>query len=76
MARACEVCGRKGLLGNKVARRGAPKRKGGAGRKITGVTRRKAQVNLQRVRAIVDGAPRIIRVCTRCLKAGKVMKAA
>jgi len=63
-------------LGNKVARRGAPKRRGGAGRKITGITRRKFQVNLQRVRVVVDGTPKILRVCTRCLKAGKVIKAA
>jgi len=76
MARACDICGRSGILGNKVARRGAPKRRGGAGRKITGITRRKFQVNLQRVRVMVDGTPKILRVCTRCLKAGKVIKAA
>jgi large subunit ribosomal protein L28 len=27
------------------------------------------------VRAIVDGSPRRVYVCTRCLKAGKVQKA-
>jgi large subunit ribosomal protein L28 len=29
---------------------------------------------VQRVRAIVNGAPRRIHVCTACLKAGKVQK--
>ena len=27
-----------------------------------------------RVRAIVDGTPKRVNVCTRCLKAGKVVK--
>jgi large subunit ribosomal protein L28 len=38
-------------------------------------TRRRFNPNLQKVRAIVDGAPRRIQVCTRCLKAGKITKA-
>ncbi len=39
-------------------------------------TKRTWKPNLQRVRAIVDGSPRRIKVCTSCLKAGKVKKAA
>ena len=39
-------------------------------------TKRRFNPNLQKVRAIVDGAPRRIYACTRCLKAGKVTKAA
>ncbi len=31
--------------------------------------------NLQRVKAIVDGSPRRIMVCTRCLRSGKVQRA-
>ncbi|NMB42218.1 MAG: 50S ribosomal protein L28 [Firmicutes bacterium] len=31
--------------------------------------------NIQKVRAIVDGVPRRIKVCTRCLKSGKVKRA-
>jgi large subunit ribosomal protein L28 len=31
--------------------------------------------NLQRVKAIVDGAPRRVMVCTRCLRSGKVQRA-
>jgi large subunit ribosomal protein L28 len=38
-------------------------------------TKRRFEPNLQKVRAIVDGAPRRVYVCTRCLKAGKVQKA-
>jgi large subunit ribosomal protein L28 len=39
-------------------------------------TKKRTLPNLQRVRALVDGAHTHIRVCTRCLKAGKVTKAA
>lgn len=39
-------------------------------------TKRTWQPNLQRVRAVVSGAPKRIKVCTSCLKAGKVQKSA
>jgi large subunit ribosomal protein L28 len=38
-------------------------------------TRRRFDPNLQKVRIIVKDAPRREYVCTRCLKAGKVLKA-
>ena len=39
-------------------------------------TRKWQQVNLQRVRATLDGEVRYRRACTRCIRAGKVVKAA
>ncbi|HEX3946060.1 MAG TPA: L28 family ribosomal protein, partial [Acidimicrobiales bacterium] len=30
--------------------------------------------NIQRVRALVDGAPKRLHVCTSCIRAGKVTK--
>ena len=74
MARKCDICGREAQNGNSIARRGAPKRTGGAGRKITGITHRKFRLNLQKVRAVIDGTPQRIKVCTRCLRSGKVTK--
>jgi len=38
-------------------------------------TKRRFDPNLQRLRIVVDGAPRRAYVCTRCLKSGKVTKA-
>jgi large subunit ribosomal protein L28 len=38
-------------------------------------TKRRFEPNLQRVRILVNGAARRVRVCTRCLKSGKVEKA-
>jgi large subunit ribosomal protein L28 len=39
-------------------------------------TRRRFEPNLQSVRALVNGVARRVKVCTRCLKAGKIIKAA
>jgi large subunit ribosomal protein L28 len=39
-------------------------------------TKKRTLPNLQRVHAVVDGSHTHLRVCTRCLKAGKVTKAA
>jgi large subunit ribosomal protein L28 len=38
-------------------------------------TKRRFNPNLQKVRALIDGTPKRVYVCTRCLKAGKVTKA-
>ena len=40
------------------------------------VTPRRFEPNLQKVRAIVNGGVRRLRVCTRCLRSNKVVKAA
>ena len=40
------------------------------------VTPRRFEPNLQRVRALVNGGIQRLRVCTRCLRSGKVVKAA
>lgn len=74
MSRVCEICGKRPSAGRIITRRGLAKKKGGVGRKITGVTRRRFLPNLQTVRAIINGATRRIKVCTACLKAGKVVK--
>ena len=40
------------------------------------VTARRFEPNLQKVRALVNGGIRRLRVCTRCLRSNKVTKAA
>jgi len=76
MARVCDICGRKTRSGGQITRRGLAKSKGGVGLKTTGHSLRKFKPNLQRVRALVDGVPGRVRLCTRCLKSGRVRKAA
>ena len=72
MARVCEFCGKRTESGGSVARRGLAKKKGGVGLKTTGRTLRKFKPNIQRVRALVDGTPKRVRLCTRCLKSGRI----
>jgi len=75
MSRICEICGKRPIAGKDIARRGMAKRKGGAGRKITGTSHRRFLPNLKWVKAKVDGKIKRIRVCTECIKSGKVVKA-
>lgn len=74
MARVCEICNRKTEVGNTITRRGLAKAKGGVGRRVTGKSKRKFKPNLQRIRAEVGGTVKRVRICTRCLKAGKIVK--
>jgi len=75
MSRVCKICGKRPMAGSSIARRGLAKKKGGVGKKITGVTKRRFLPNLQTIRVILKGAPRRIKVCTSCIKAGKIKKA-
>lgn len=76
MARVCEFCGKKTMSGGTIARRGLAKKDGGVGLRITGRSFRKYKPNLQRVRAVVDGAVKRVKLCTKCMKSGRVTKAA
>lgn len=62
MARRCEICNKGVTTGMKVSHSHIRSKK-------------KWAPNLQKVRAIVDGSPKRIRVCTRCLRSGKVKRA-
>ena len=75
MSRLCEICGKKKAFGNQIERRGLAKKKGGVGQRITGVSKRRFLPNLQKIHAIVEGKTKQVRVCTKCLKAGKIKKA-
>ena len=76
MAWACTICGKKASTGNMIVRRGLAKKKGGVGKKITGITKRVFRPNTQSVRALINGKVVRIRVCTGCIKKGKIVKPA
>ena len=61
MAKVCEYCGKKPMAGNNVSH-------------ANNTTKRRFMPNLQKVRALVNGVPTRVSVCTSCLKAGKVIK--
>ena len=75
MSRRCEICDKGAVRGNRILRRGQSKKTGGIGQHVTAVSLRIFQVNLQLVRAVVNGALRRIKVCTNCIKSGRVQKA-
>ena len=75
MSRVCKICGKGTIAGRSISRRGMAKKKGGVGKKITGVTKRKFLPNIQTVKVILNGSPKRIKVCTSCIKAGKIQKA-
>lgn len=70
MSRVCQVTGRRSRYGNRVARRGLAKAKGGVGLKTTGITRRRFQPNLQVKRIWVPELERFVRVkiCAKVMK--------
>ncbi|MFA6281315.1 MAG: 50S ribosomal protein L28 [Candidatus Omnitrophota bacterium] len=72
MSRRCEICSKKTIGGNSIARRGKAKAEGGVGKKTTGITKRKFHPNLQKRRLIVDGKVKRVFVCTKCIKGGKL----
>ena len=61
MAHVCEICGKGPQFGNNISH-------------AHNVTKRRWNVNLVSMRARVKGRVERMKVCTRCLKAGKVVK--
>jgi len=75
MSKICYTCGKKPVAGRQIKRRGLAKKKGGVGQRITGISRRRFLPNLQTVRTLINGKVKKVRVCAKCLKAGKITKA-
>ena len=63
MAQKCELCGKMPSYGNVISH-------------ANNTRRRRWNPNLRKVRALVNGARKQLRVCTACIRAGKVKKAA
>ncbi len=62
MARVCYVCGKSPSVGHNVSH-------------ANNRTKRRWMPNLQRVRVLDDGVVKRVRVCSRCIKSGRVVKA-
>ncbi|MBR6755789.1 MAG: 50S ribosomal protein L28 [Peptococcaceae bacterium] len=62
MSRKCEICGKGGSVGMAVSHSHIRSKK-------------KWLPNVQKVRVIVNGTPKRINVCTRCLRSNKVQRA-
>ena len=75
MARICELTGKGPIKGSIIWRSGKSKKSGGIGTHVTAITKRRFMPNLQRVKALVDGEVRYLRVSARAIKQGLVIKA-
>lgn len=71
----CAICGKGPVIGHRITKRGMSKKEGGVGRKNVRVNLRRFLPNLQPATVILNGMIRRARVCTACLKSGRVIKA-
>jgi len=62
MAKVCDICGKGPATGNNVSH-------------AHNKTRRRWLPNLQKVRALINGVAKRVKVCTNCIRSGKVQKA-
>jgi large subunit ribosomal protein L28 len=72
MANICEICGKKTVAGRSHATRGLARRKNGAGVKITGITKRSFKPNIIKKTIVVNGSVKKVKICTSCLRSGRV----
>ena len=63
MAKRCEICDKGPVVGRKVSH-------------AHNVSPRRFEPNLQRVKVQVNGGAKHMRVCTRCIRSRKIVKAA
>ncbi|MBC8311037.1 MAG: 50S ribosomal protein L28 [Candidatus Marinimicrobia bacterium] len=63
MAKVCDICGKGPATGNNVSH-------------AHNKSRRRWLPNLQNIRAMINGAAKRVKVCTNCIRSGKVQKAA
>jgi len=75
MARICELTGKRPIKGSIIWRSGKSKKSGGIGTHVTAITKRRFFPNLQRVKAVIDGEVRYVRVSTAAIKKGLIVKA-
>lgn len=68
------MTGKRPMKGSIIWRSGKSKKSGGIGTHVTAITKRRFMPNLQRVKAVIDGEVRYIRVTAKAIKKGLVQK--
>ncbi len=61
MARACDFCEKRPFSGNKVSHSNIK-------------TRTRWLPNLKRMKSVINGTTQTVRVCTRCIRSGKITR--
>ncbi|MBN2382004.1 50S ribosomal protein L28 [bacterium] len=62
MSQECAICGKKPQVGHNISH-------------AHNLTKRRFKVNLQRVKVVHDNRVQRMRVCTSCIRSGRVKKA-
>ena len=70
MSRRCDVCGKEPQFGKKVSRLG----KNAIRRRVKSRSPRAWYPNTQSMRVTVNGTSARLKVCTSCIRAGKVLR--
>ena len=68
MSKICELTGKRPIKGSRIWRSGKSKKSGGIGMHVTAITKRRFLPNLKRVKAVIDGEVRYIRVTAKAIK--------
>ena len=63
------------MKGSIIWRSGKSKKSGGIGTHVTAITKRRFFPNLQRVKVLLNGEVRYVRVATSAIKKGLIVKA-
>jgi large subunit ribosomal protein L28 len=74
MPRVCHFTGKKTTFGKQITHRGKAKYLGGVGTKVTGITARTFKPNIQKVRAVIDGRIVRVKVSTKAMRNGVIVK--
>lgn len=61
MAKVCQICGKRIAVGHNIS-------------KAHNLTKRKFEPNLHKITALINGKATKAKVCTRCIRSGKVIK--
>jgi large subunit ribosomal protein L28 len=74
MARRCEITGKGPIKGSIIWRSGKAKKSGGIGTHVTAITKRRFFPNLHRMRVLIDGEVRYVRVSAKAIKRGLITR--
>ncbi len=62
MAKVCAICSKSKTTGYQISHSNIK-------------TKRKWRPNIQRIKIMLNGSPKRVNVCSRCIKAGKIQRA-
>jgi large subunit ribosomal protein L28 len=70
----CEICGKQKHAGGSITHRGLAKKKGGIGLQLVKNVKRTFSPNIQSVRVKTAQGNKRMKVCTACIRSGKIAK--